>query len=437
MWILIVIFLCASGSKAENICENNPSQISQMCSKYQPPRTPENVEEFMEYLRLYLKFMECLKNYEDSCTEIVLQEGEYDSIRSVITDISTEGTHLNSIVIGNFHCFKYAISNREINVQTWIDIETAYNEHQHVEEISEKDNKTNCLEWFDDMGNLVSTITTECGKAVEDAVIEVIHRLPFFKRPCSAQDVLELRNILEELNLDESNKAALRESFRLLGNKAEDICEINPYHMCSDKYLTEVPKNVEEFKVALRSMLKFYECLKYYEDSCKEIPQARKVLEEGEYDSIRSLIRDISTEGTHLNTIVIGNFHCLKYAMNQPKNARLRRDIENAFREHQYVEEKSEKYDSIRKQWEQNYIKKLHCLYWFDEMGSLVNTFTTECGKAVEDAVIELIHRAYFLKRPCSAQDVRELRNVFEEFNLDESNKAALRESFRLLGKSD
>ncbi|KAG8199070.1 hypothetical protein JTE90_021080 [Oedothorax gibbosus] len=207
MWFVAVILLCASGSKAD--ISNSPSQ---MCAeKYVPDDVPKNVEEFKVALRSMLKFYECLKSYE------VLAEGEYDSMLSFITDISTEGTHLNSIVMGNFPCLKDAIRNRVYNDQTRRDIVTAYKEYQNVKEISEKDNKINCMKWFDEMGDLVNTITTECGNAVEDAVIKLIHRAPFLKRPCSAQDVLELRHILEELNLDESSKAALRESFRLLG----------------------------------------------------------------------------------------------------------------------------------------------------------------------------------------------------------------------------
>ncbi|KAG8199069.1 hypothetical protein JTE90_021079 [Oedothorax gibbosus] len=230
MWVIIVILLCASGSKAEDVCENDAFD---MCSKYQPTEVPENVEELKECLHSMLKFYECLKDYEDSCPEIVLQEGEYDSIRSVITDISTEGTHLNSIVTANFQCLLDAIRNRVINYQTRRAIITAFREYENVsyvnEEISEKDasdqtqwdrnmlKKEMCLFWFDDMGSIVNSITTQCGEAVEDAVIEIIHRSYYLNKGCSAQDVLELRNILEELNLDQSNKASLRESFRLLG----------------------------------------------------------------------------------------------------------------------------------------------------------------------------------------------------------------------------
>ncbi|KAG8199063.1 hypothetical protein JTE90_021075 [Oedothorax gibbosus] len=428
MWFFVVLLLYANGINGEDVCETNPSSL---CDLHDQP-LPENVEEFKEYFRVLLEYIDCLKNYEEKCdgkpgVKQVFHKEEYESIRSLIVDISTEGTPLSSVVFENFHCLRYRFTSYYPECEGFKEtIETAYRDRNVTSfskaKYGEPSKKEMCLNYLSVMGCLVNTSTKRCGAAVKEPVIDIIIRTYFIQNMCSVQDIHELRRDLEDFQLDDPNKAALRESFRQFKyynfrgiSKGDDICkERYPRSLC-DVTMPPLPEKKEEFKEYCRVNLEYYDCLKNYEDTCTGKPGVEQVFQEREYDSIRGLVVEISTDGTPLNSVVFENFSCLK---NRVKHLfyecrGFMEEIENAEKEMNYAPSKK------------------RCLLNLSAVSCFVQTSVNWCGVAVKDPVINIIIRTYFLQNSCRLQDIHELTNKIEELPLDNSTKSVLRESFQ------
>ncbi|CAL1296994.1 unnamed protein product [Larinioides sclopetarius] len=174
---------------------------------------PREVSDFKDYCVEMKSYLRCLKEWQDECgqeyrvvffgtTEIF--QANYDTL----TEICEEGTLLNAVATENLKCVNETFSRTRCHEEAGEVVESFIKRVRENEEF-EHPLSVFCLRSALATDCVLRAMSDNCGKTLEDAALEAIHRSKYLKHACTEMDARSDLDTLDNLDLNDDKKRSV------------------------------------------------------------------------------------------------------------------------------------------------------------------------------------------------------------------------------------
>ncbi|GIY33402.1 uncharacterized protein CEXT_524121 [Caerostris extrusa] len=195
IYALLILVLWGGATATDDKCEEGGG--GQMCRKltevgyFQFPQSEADIDRMCP---LVLKFLDCLKDYEDECGAekvdlINYSREQVEKLIDLTNDLCREDSQLRISLVSNLACIENRVNRSNCYEETMDDLEKLKNYIREIE--TEQDTFSDmwldyqCLYGAMEIACYTSDISENCGKEAEDVSMEILIRVEHLDDYCS------------------------------------------------------------------------------------------------------------------------------------------------------------------------------------------------------------------------------------------------------------
>ncbi|GIX97330.1 uncharacterized protein CDAR_427341 [Caerostris darwini] len=224
IYAFLILVVWGGAIATDDICKDGGG--GEMCRNLSEVgyfQFPQRVADIDRMCPLVLKFMDCLKDYEDKCGAekiylINYSRRKVEALINLTNDICREDSPLRISLIANLNCMKNQIANHHSNCVDKIRDQLEKLEFYIQEFEQEQDMPSDmwldyqCLYHALEIACYASDVSENCGKEAENVSMEILTRAEYLDDFCpqrSRESIIEVMKMLELELEDETDLKTL------------------------------------------------------------------------------------------------------------------------------------------------------------------------------------------------------------------------------------
>ncbi|GFQ99682.1 uncharacterized protein TNCT_221191 [Trichonephila clavata] len=197
-------------------------------------------------------------------------------------------------------------------------------------------------------------------------------------------------------------------------------CTDDPVDKCGEPVMFErIPISAQEFEELCPEIPEYAKCLREYDLSCPDDDD--EFFTDEEYASVHDLFTELCFPESLLHKAVSENLQCFNETF---KNTMCGVDVGPLIEP--YTEPESDKMPD-----------RIKCLEDVLMATCVVNGISKNCNSAAKDAAVEILQRSYAVQEFCNVENVKELLDEIDDFQLNEESKQLVIIALRKLSQTE